>query len=145
MSLGAERRTIEERWLAKWVADNGADPLTATQFEGVPFVVGEEPDAKKGDCWVRLTVRHGEGRQASAGSPGSNIFRQPGLVMLQLFAPSGQGTQQIRELGDKALAVFRSIRLGQLFFQAPTFELLDAENLWQRALVTAPFYRDENH
>ncbi len=145
MSLGTERRTIEERWLTKWVVDGGADPLTPTQFENVPFEVGDEPNANNGDSWVRLVVRHGEGRQASLGSPGANKFRQGGVVMIQIFSPANKGTKTIRELGDAAVAAFRAVALDDILFQVPSFQLLEPETPWMRALVTAPFYRDENH
>lgn len=145
MSLGAERRAIEELWLAKWVRDQSATPLTLTQFENVPFEVGKEPNAKKGDCWVRFSVRHGEATQKSLGSPGSNTFRQTSVVLVQLFVPAGTGKAKLYSLADTACDIFRAVAIDNLLFRAPYMTELEPETVWMRALVTAPFYRDENH
>ncbi len=138
MSLSTERAAIENRWKAEWVQDNSAEPMTPYQFENVAF---NTPIAK---AWARLTVRHGDEMQKSMGSPGSNTFRQPAVLFVQLFAPVSKGTEELRKLGDLACSIFRAKRLGNILFEAPSFSLLDPDGSWARAIVRAPFYRDES-
>lgn len=137
MSLDTERAVIEKRWQAGWVADNSSNAMTPSQFEGVPFT--QPADI----AWARLTVRHGEAFQASAGDPGNNVFRHPGVVMIQLFAPTSKGTKELRTLGELAGKVFRAKRVDNILFRTPSFALLDSDGPWARAMVKVPFYRDE--
>lgn len=139
MTLSTERAALEKRWKAMWVKDGSSLPRTPYQFENVAFTPPER------DAWARLTVRHGDALQKSAGNPGGNVFRQPAVLFVQLFAPTNKGTEELRKLGELACNAWRAVRLDNILFQAPSFSLLDPDGPWARAIVRAPFYRDESH
>lgn len=130
MSFETERKLIETRW-------QRAFPSLPTQFDGVVFQV------PKGEPWARLSIQNGDALQISSGSPGSNTFRHPGVLFVNLYVPAGQGTSALRQLGDDVCRLFRALRVSNIFFQTPTFRMLPADAVWQPGLVTAPFYRDE--
>jgi hypothetical protein len=139
MSLSTERAALEKRWKAMWVQDGGADPMTPYQFENVAFEIPQK------QAWARLTVRHGDAMQKSAGNPGGNYFRHPAVLFVQLFAPTAKGSEELRKLGELASNIWRAVRLDNILFQVPSFSLLDPDGPWARAIVKAPFYRDEIH
>lgn len=59
--------------------------------------------------WVRLTIQHFDGFQASTGSPGSNRFRRKGILTLQIFTPQGKAALKADELADTAVNIFRGV------------------------------------
>lgn len=68
------------------------------------------PDEKftppDGAIWVRYNSTETDGFQATMGSPGSNRFQHIGLVTVQLFAPQGDASIDIRAKADDVLAIF---------------------------------------
>jgi len=40
--------------------------------------------------WVRFNINHADGFQASMGAPGQNMYRQTGIITVQIFQPEGQ-------------------------------------------------------
>lgn len=59
------------------------------------------------ETWVRFNCQESDGRQVSIGSPGSNRFRQFGIVTIQIFQPQGQGSADARAKAQTALEAFK--------------------------------------
>ena len=131
MGYASERAAIEGRWAAAW---NGRTP---TAYEGHAFTHPTET------AWARLTIRNGEARQASIGSPGSNVHRHAGVIFIEIFTPGGQGTQAARALADEALAVFRNAHFGNIACQTPYVSKTVQESPWLVMTIVVPFHRDE--
>jgi hypothetical protein len=73
--------------------------------------------------------------------------RHPGLVVVQLFAPTNKGDAVALGLADELLAVFRHQRVafsgGSMLFRTPYASVVGTtDDGWFQVNVTAPFIRD---
>lgn len=131
MSYAQARRDIETHFASAW------NKRTPAGMDGHSFTpsVGS----------VRLTIIDGEGRQASAGDPGSNLARYAGVVAVQVYTQGGQGTAASRALEDAVCAVFRNADLGSIRFGIPYVSgSLEDEPFLIRTIM-APFQADVFH
>jgi len=95
-----------------------------------------------GEPWVRLTIREGEASLPAFGG-GSNVYRHPGTVIVQVFTPDGTGDGQAREIADSVADIFRGKRLsGVRFFDAPYINTVGTDGAWFQINVTMPFEYD---
>lgn len=109
MNSNAIRAAIESRFATLWV--NGAQPRTPIGFDGHTF-----PPVKNS---VRLTILDGEGRNASVGSPGTNLVRHAGVVAIQVFTEGGKGTAASRAYEDQIATIFRNVTVDGIRFGVP--------------------------
>lgn len=133
MSYESERAAIEGRWAAQWTA-------TASDYEGVAFTV---PNPAAGNSWARIRILNGTAVQASTGAPNSNVHRHPGVIVINLFSPSGVGTKAARALGDTAAAIFRNQVFGGVHCLAASVASNGVDGPWLQTTISIPFYRDE--
>jgi hypothetical protein len=90
--------------------------------------------------WVRLTIVPGDGFQASLGTP--KIWRSTGIVVVQIFAPLGQGDGLANELADEVAVVFRGVSLGRVIFRAPSLTRIGPDGAWYQVNVATPYQSD---
>jgi hypothetical protein len=133
VSYASERAAIEGRWQT-------AALVATTAYEGVPFNVPTPPGSAS---WARLTIRDGEAFQATLGSPNSNVHRHPGVIIVQLFTPSGVGTNDARALADTAATLFRNAVFDGVHCLAASVAVIGVDGPWLQTNVSIPFYRDE--
>jgi hypothetical protein len=60
--------------------------------------------------WVRFSLSDNLGSQIALGTGGTRRFEQVGIIIIQLFAPIGQGVTKIRSLSSIATGIFRGRR-----------------------------------
>lgn len=107
------------------------------------------PDKKfavpENETWVRFNCQENDGRQATMGSPGSNRFRQFGIVTIQVFQPQDQGSTDAREKAAIALTAFKGgvTTNGVHFFDVYGRQVGNDENGFYQINVIASFYYDE--
>ncbi len=94
---------------------------------------------------VRLTIIDGEGRQASIGTPGSNVARYAGVIALQVYTEGGKGTAASRALEDAITDIFRNAALGEIRCGIPYVSGSDEEPPLLIRTVMVPFTRDTFH
>ncbi len=97
------------------------------------------------ETWVRFTCQENDGQQASIGSPGSNRFRQFGIITLQIFQPKGQGSKDARVKATTALGAFKgAVTTNNVHFQNVYGRQVgnDDKGFYQINVV-APFYYDD--
>ena len=133
MSFAAERAAIETRFAQQWM-DGGA-PRTPIGWDGQPF------DPPESGPSVRLTIVNGQGLNKSMGTPGTNIVRHSGVVMIQIFSPSA-GTAPIRELLDHLEPIFTNWRSGQILFRSMSVSSLEVDPPFRMMTASFPFQRD---
>lgn len=109
MNSSAIRAAIEGRFATLWV--NGSQPRTPIGFDGHTF-----PPSKNS---VRLTILDGEGRNASVGSPGTNLVRHAGVVAIQVYTDGGKGTAASRAYEDLIATIFRNVTVDGIRFGVP--------------------------
>ena len=102
-------------------------------------------DIPNDETWVRFDCRENDGFQASIGSPSSNRFRHTGIVTIQIFQPSGQGSKDAREKTTAALGVFMGNETsnGIHFFDVQARQIGDDTAGYYQINVLASFRYDE--
>ena len=88
MGYQSEFETLAGVFEAGW---NGATPIAWGNLDFTPVT----PLAP----WVRFSVLPGEAFHATAGAPGANIVRHPGLITVQVFVPLNSGSVEALGLG----------------------------------------------
>ncbi|MEM7444292.1 MAG: phage tail terminator-like protein [Pseudomonadota bacterium] len=131
MSYADARDAICGRFDARWA---GRTPVA---WPNHGFAV------PSGAPWVRLTIVDGEARQASLGSPGANLHRHTGVIMVQVFVPIDSGTRTARELADEAAEIFRHQRFDAIRCDVPSVREIGPDDVWFQVNMSCPFRRDE--
>ncbi|MDF1685360.1 MAG: phage tail terminator-like protein [Parvibaculaceae bacterium] len=87
---------IQGRFQTQWAG------ATDVGYDGHDFTPPEDANS------VRLTIVDGAGFNRSIGSPGSNLVRYAGSILVQIFVPGGEGAKTVRGLADDVAAIFRN-------------------------------------
>lgn len=91
--------------------------------------------------WVRLNIRPGNAEMVSFGP---RTYRQPGVVMTQVFIPAGTGDERANHIAEAIAGSLRGETVSGVRFgatSAPQFVGPD-RNWWQTNVMT-PFEYDE--
>lgn len=126
--------------LAPAIAALGADVVVRWQGVGS----NEPPDG--GLRWLRVTMNHTDGRQATlAGATGKRRWGRNGLIMVQCFAPLAKGS--IKEAIKMATAVQNALQ-GKatpncVWFRNCTINEVGPDKFWFNVNMTATFDYDE--
>lgn len=112
-----------------------AEPIP-TQFDNLEFAQPEDAD------WCRFKVQFGDTVQASAGEPGSNVFRTPGVAFAQVFRPFGKGDKPMYELAKRIGDNFRATSASGVTYRSPSVGPASRSGPWWVVTVTIPWYAD---
>lgn len=127
---------VEAYVLDWWENDAGYDP-TALSFSGLAT------DPQGLSLWGRVTIRFGSGSLMTQGEVGAAANEISGVVLIQLFTPSGTGEGAITTAADYMRAALNRIVIGngQFMVPAPTGqpETDSEDSAWQTMTVSAPF------
>ncbi len=95
------------------------------------------------DPWSRVTFLQGEAHQVSNGAPGKNRFRTSGILVVQVFVPSGTGSSIADKIAITIRDTFTAVTdTGVTFRTAQIIPVGVSGNLWQ-VNVSCPFFFDE--
>jgi hypothetical protein len=109
---------------------------TPVAWPGRPF----DREAQTGP-WLEPRISHQEAFRVTMGP--QYRTRHPGLLLLTIHWPHGQGTHAARQKAEEAADLFRDQTLvSGLTFREPTIRDLGAEDGWLRMQATVPFWRD---
>lgn len=112
--------------------------LTPVAYDDVPF---EKPDEEP---WVRFTIRHNEGYQASIGNPGSNRHRREGVIFAQVFTPEGNASKNAREFADTIMSMFIGVNHEGIHFHNVVPREIGNDGLgWYQINVSISFWYDQ--
>ena len=102
-----------------------------------------DPDAlEKSEVWARVFILPGDAERTLSGAPIGR--RYSGLVEVQVFARSGEGTAGALELVDSIVSLFQSPGVSGMSFSEPQVGRgIDDDHGWTNWSVTAPFWRWE--
>ena len=141
MDLEDERRIIETRLSTQWTV--GGDLRTAVGWDKQPFEV--EP----GKNSIRISILDGDSANMSMGSPGTNVVRGAGVVMIQIWVPAGKGepnpSRAARQLADLIRPIFQNWRSGTLLFRTMNVGTPQEEAPFLMLPVSFGFQRDAFH
>ena len=94
--------------------------------------------------WVRLNVQFTTGSISTLGQVGDRLFRNEGLVFVQVFTPVGGGKSANTLLATTARNVFRGVQLaGGLWFRKEGIIHVGPDGKWYQQNVSAEFIFDE--
>jgi hypothetical protein len=91
------------------------------------------------ELWCRVSIKFGDAVQASLGSPESRLYRNTGVVMIQIFDIIGAGDEAILQLADKINAAFRGVSVSELLFRTPSVSSSRREGDYWQVNVDCPF------
>ena len=138
MTLETERIAIETRFNDLWLnEDSPPTALTRIGYSSHGFKPTEDGDS------VRLTIMDGKAETVSAGSPGTNLVRNTGIIVIEVFSHGGKGEETVRPLAETAMGIFRNVTFGGIRCRVPYVTAqIEAPPflIWK---IVAPFERDE--
>jgi len=97
----------------------------------------DKPDGVK---WVRCTTNGTDAFKAD-----TSTYRNPGLMIAQIFVPMGEGSKSANELADIVIAAFRGFGSSGVKFRTPNKAVVGEDagtGEWQ-VNVNCPFYFDD--
>lgn len=127
--------------LFKTAWDAQAAPVPPVAYPNVTF--DRPPDNSP---WARVSVKHNTGAQATVGgSPGNRRFRRFGMVVVELFTPTGQGLTASDKYAKVAYDAFegKSASPGGAFFYNVRVNEVGEDGAWFHTNVIAEFQWDE--
>jgi hypothetical protein len=108
-----------------------------TQYDNQDY---NNPDNR---LWCRVSIRQGESNQVSAGGTGGNRHRTAGVMIVQIFGPTGKGDRDHLVVADAIKTAFRAVSDTDVKFRDPSVSFSGrVESEWQ-VNVTCPFYADD--
>lgn len=91
--------------------------------------------------WVRLNLRPGSANQVSM-SP--RTYRQPGVVMTQVFVPAGRGDKRANEIAEAVAGALRGVEENGVRLRATSPpQFVGPSGNWWQTNVTTDFEYDE--
>lgn len=132
MSYEAEHNALRGRFGTQWGATT---PIAWANADFKPT-----DDA----AYVRFSIINSDANQQCFGDA-TNVYRFPGLVIVQIFAPISKGDKEALQLADQAANVFRNwsdVSTGIRFLVPPTVKTIGTERNWHQVNVLTPFTRD---
>ena len=136
--FGPEGDFLRDRFDTLWVSGPQSAPRTPVAWSNAQFT---PPDNAS---WVRFSIHHfPEGEIASFGSPGSNLRRVDGTIIVEMFAPMNVGEGALEILGDAVAAIYRDVTSQDgLRFGEPSTTNVGPQGGWYKRDVLVPFVRD---
>lgn len=107
-----------------------------------PNVDGFDRPANR--TWARLTFRAGSASQTQIGTPRKR-FREPGTLIVQVFAPAGDGERAALSIADKTKKAFRSVHAGGVVYRTPTVIPVGRAGEWYQVNVDCPYYTEDTN
>ena len=131
MSFASERQAIESRFSTQW------GTTTPIKYDNIKYV----PTA--GTSFVALEIHKGASIQASLGT--SPLFRGIGIISVNIYTPTGSGTNTGRAYADTAAGIFRNVVFSGIVCKSASVTRLGEQEGWFIYNVSIPFYHDETY
>lgn len=110
----------------------------AVTYTDVP---GSVPQAEEG--WARLVLRHATGNQRGFGATNVRKYTQTGVLVVQVFAPIGDGSTKAYELAQLVLAAYRQARGGSVWYRDTYIKEIGCEGAFEQINVLINFTYDD--
>ena len=139
---------IQQRFRDNWTLT----PLSSVAFENESFTV---PDVGNGGVaeWIYIEAMGDRGHIAGYGSPGANLVRREGMVMVHVFVPLNSGGARAVQLAEAASLIFGLKSFSGIQFWAPfppsppsgDSEMGNraVDGSWWRSYAAVPFQYDQ--
>ena len=137
MSYTSEFENITSYFQNNWERSYGN---VSVAWPNIPFTPPSPPSP-----WVRFNLVDASCTYISVGSPGKNVSRYMGQVIVQVFIPTHTGSLLGLELVDYIAGLFRNRKIENIRFSSVYSQQIDTSisDGWLQYNLTAPFTRDE--
>lgn len=132
MSYEAEHNALRARFEAEWGV------TTPIAWMNANFKPTDDA------AYVRFIIINADAKQVCFGDA-INLYRFPGMVMVQIFTPISKGDKEALQLADQAANIFRNwsdVSTGIRFLVPPTAKTIGTERNWHQVNVLTPYTRD---
>jgi len=130
MTYKSEQSAIETRFKANYT-------LTPVKYDNVDY----KPVA--GTAWVELEVHTGDQVPVSLGGPGDVLYRNTGIISIQVRTALNIGTQTGKNIADVCAAVFRGTTFSSITCFGASVTRLGKDDEWFLHNVSIPYFRNE--
>lgn len=114
-------------------------PTLSTEFPNEDF------DKPEGSNWARFTLLIGDELCLSIGSPVKD-YRNPGTLIVQLFAPQDMGAIDLSEIADTVANGFRNWCGNTIRCSTSTAKIIGNDNFgWFQINVVVSFHVDKQY
>ncbi len=138
MNCDEMRSRIEEHFRKKWGV------TTPVSFDNVEADSKLKATKAANEPWVRVTIR--EGSSNLAGLALTKLYRDNGIIIVQVFTKLGVGTNTARKLAEQVRGILRYADIGNgLFLKAPAINPIGEVEGWYQINVTTPIQWDSIH
>jgi hypothetical protein len=94
--------------------------------------------------WARASVKHNAGFQATLGAPGDRRFDREGILLVEIYAPAGDGLTLARSLHTLVEQAFEGVSSPNgVWFRNVHTEEIGPSGPWTHANVIIEFQYDE--
>jgi hypothetical protein len=93
--------------------------------------------------WARITNIPADSNQVSMGGA-TNLHRQFGLVLVELYIDQDSGARRSLELADLAINFFHGLSLPGITFRSPDTEHIGVIDGWLQKNISCDYYTDDN-
>lgn len=134
--------TLRDRFTAEFHARR-SEPIAYDNFSKLVDVNGNFVDRPGNAGWVRYNLRPSDSEQITFGQVGSRRFRQPGVVIVQIFVPTGSGDEQVHAIGDAIAQAMRGVTVNGVRLKATSQpKFVGPDGAWWQANTTTEYEFD---
>lgn len=134
MSFADTAATIRQRFATEFALIRASVLVAYANRQFTPPENGE---------WVRLNIVEGGSVLAGLAGPGANLYRNSGVVTVQIFVPVAVGDGTAYEIADDIAEIFRSKLVDGVRFRTPATSPAGPDGAWYQRNVTVPFTADQ--
>lgn len=135
LTYSEARAEIAEAFTTAW---KNANPTFPIAYEDAAAPGAFTP-------WARFSLRHNRGEQEALANPlGSRLFFRDGILLVQIFTPSGEGLTRSYDLAKVAADAFEGRKTpGGVWFRSVRIREVGPDGNWYQLNVTADFQYNE--
>lgn len=119
------------------------DAWSTTGYEMTWEAVGEDRE-ETSDPWATAAIRHADALQDTLGGVGNRSFRRVGVIIVQIFTPTGNGLQESYDLAKVVIDAFEGkASPGGVWFRNVRLNEIGHEGHFMQTNVLVDFRYDE--
>jgi len=100
----------------------------------------KEFDPVSGAAWIRATIQEADSSVAGLGS--TNLYRNPGIISIQVFTKLGGGTKEGNDIAESIVSIFNGATFDGINCRASSIDRVGESEGWYQLNVTTPYYWD---
>ncbi len=129
------------RYITALLQDNIGSTVDEVEYEN--FQSGESAlENSNVDSWARLSILPGTSVQGSLGQVDNRLYRNTGLVVIQVFIKRGIWTKTAYDAADAIAAIYRGKTDNGIIYGAASVSAVGPSGGWFQVNVTVPYRWD---